>query len=74
MGVLPNSQYGDIALVQGSFTTNKDLTLLASTTNAGVQGVYPNGSNPRDFSLKLDSQVASGWKQKTKQNKLENVS
>ena len=61
MGVLPNSQYGDIALVQGSFTTDKDLTLLASTTNAGVQGVYPNGSNPRDFNLKLDSQVASGF-------------
>lgn len=61
MGVLPNSQYGDIALVNGSFTTKSDLTLLASTTNAGVQGVYPNGSTPQSFNLKLNSSVASGF-------------
>lgn len=61
MGVLPNSQYGDVALVQGSFTTNSDLSLLASTTNAGVQGVYPNGPTPQGFNLKLNTQVASGF-------------
>lgn len=61
MGVLPNSQYGDVALVQGSFSTKSDLSLLTSTVGAGVQGVYPNGSSPQNFNLKVNTSVASGF-------------
>lgn len=61
LGVLPSSQYGDIALIQGSFSAKSDLSLLASTVGAGVQGVYPNGSTPQNFNLKVDTSVASGF-------------